>query len=55
MKKSRFTESQIVSILKKQESGVSVKDICRDCGTSDLTFINGSQNMEGWILISSKK
>ena len=35
MKKSRFTESQIVAILKKQESGVSVKDICRASGISD--------------------
>ena len=38
MKKSRFTESQIVAILKKQESGVSVRDICRESGISDQTF-----------------
>lgn len=38
MKKSRFTESQIVAILKKQESGVSVKDICREAGITDQTF-----------------
>ncbi|MCE3225915.1 MAG: transposase [Bacteroidetes bacterium] len=38
MKKSRFTESQIIAILKKQESGVSVKDICRESGISDQTF-----------------
>lgn len=38
MKKSRFTESQIIAILKKQESGVSVKDICREAGISDQTF-----------------
>lgn len=38
MKKSRFTESQIVAILKRQESGMSVKDICRDSGISDQTF-----------------
>lgn len=38
MKKSRFSESQIVALLKKQESGVSVKDICRDAGISDQTF-----------------
>jgi len=38
MKKSRFSESQIVAILKKQESGVSVKDICRESGISDQTF-----------------
>lgn len=32
MKKTRFTESQIVIILKQQESGLSVKDICREHG-----------------------
>jgi putative transposase len=40
MKKGKFTESQIVSALKKQESGVPVKDICRECGISDATFYN---------------
>lgn len=38
MKKSRFSESQIVSILKRQEAGVAVKDICREAGISDQTF-----------------
>jgi putative transposase len=38
MKKSRFNESQIVTILKKQESGISVREICRESGISDQTF-----------------
>lgn len=38
--KKRFTESQIVTAIKKQESGVSVKDICREIGISDATFYN---------------
>lgn len=38
MKKSRFSESQIISILKRQEAGVPVKDICREAGISDQTF-----------------
>jgi putative transposase len=38
MKKSRFTESQIVALLKRHESGVTVKDICREAGISDQTF-----------------
>lgn len=40
MKKTRFTETQIVSILNQQEAGKSVKDICREHGISDATFYN---------------
>lgn len=38
--KKRFTESQIVAAIKKQESGVAVKDISRELGISDATFYN---------------
>ena len=40
MKKSRFTENQIINILKEQESGLKVKEICRKYGISDATFYN---------------
>jgi len=40
MKKSRFKEAQIVSILRQQEAGKSTKDICREHGISDATFYN---------------
>lgn len=36
----KFTESQIVSALKKQESGIAVKDISRELGISEATFYN---------------
>lgn len=38
--KKRFSESQIVAAIKKQESGVAVKEICREIGISDATFYN---------------
>ena len=38
MKKTRFTETQIVAILKQQESGRTVKDLCREAGVSEPTF-----------------
>ena len=38
MKKSRFSESQIVAAIKRQEAGTSVKEICRDLGISETTF-----------------
>ena len=38
MKKSRFTETQIISILKEVDAGMLVKDICRKHGISDATY-----------------
>ena len=38
MKKSRFTDSQILAILKQAEGGVAVPDLCREHGISNATF-----------------
>ena len=38
MKKSTFTESQIVGAIRKQESGSTVKEVCRELGISEPTF-----------------
>jgi putative transposase len=40
MKKSRYSETQIVSILKKQEAGIKLTDLCREFGISEATFYN---------------
>ena len=40
MKKIRFSETKIVSILKKQEAGIPIQDICRKLGISRATFYN---------------
>lgn len=37
MKQSRFTEEQIIGILKEHETGVSVAELCRKHGVSDAT------------------
>jgi putative transposase len=38
MKKSRFSETQIIAALRRQETGEKVRDICRDLGISEPTF-----------------
>lgn len=38
MKRSRFTETQIVVILKKADSGISVQELCRKHGISNATY-----------------
>ena len=38
MKKSRFTEQQIIGFLKQAESGLPVRDVCRQGGFSEPTF-----------------
>jgi len=45
--KKRFTESQIVSAIKKQDGGISVKDICRELGISEPTFYNWKAKFGG--------
>jgi putative transposase len=38
MKKSRYTEEQIIAILKQHEAGVKTADLCREHGISTATF-----------------
>lgn len=47
MKKSRFTESQIVSILKEGEAGIPVVEVCRKHGISSNTYYDWKKKYGG--------
>ena len=47
MKKTRFTESQIVSILKEADNGIKVDQLCRQYGMSPATYYNWKSKYGG--------
>ena len=55
MKKSRFTESQIISALNKQQQGLSVSEICRELGISQPTFYQWKSKYSGMEVNQLKK
>jgi putative transposase len=55
MKSSRFTETQIIAILKEADAGVLVKDICRKHGISDATYYNWKSKYGGMTASDLKR
>ena len=47
MKKSKFTESQIIFALKQVETGTKVEEVCRKMGISEATFYNWKKKYGG--------
>ncbi len=55
MKKIKFTEVQILNILKEQEQGKTVSEICRNHGISDATFYNWKNKYAGMSVDELKR
>lgn len=47
MKRSRFSETQIIGILKEADAGMKVREICRKYGISDATYYNWKSKYGG--------
>jgi putative transposase len=55
MKKSQFTESQIVKAIQEHEKGRKAEDVCRDLGISTVTFYKWRQRYAGLEVAELKK
>ena len=55
MKKRRFTEEQIIGILKQSEAGMKVVEVCRQNGISDATFYKWREKYGGMTVSEARR
>lgn len=55
MKKKRFTEEQIIAVLKESEAGAATKQLCRKHGISEPTFYNWKAKYAGMTVSEARR
>jgi putative transposase len=55
VKKKRFSEEQIIAVLKEAEAGAKVLDLCRKHGISDATFYNWKSKYAGMTVAELRR
>ena len=55
MKKSRYSEEQIIAVLKEQQAGIPVAELCRKHGISDATFYTWRKKFGGMEVSDARR